>query len=290
MFRTRGEKVYRVFNTAFLLCFSLIMLAPMWHVAMLSLSDATKAFGGGFYLVPKGFSLNSYKTVLSNPNIISAYANTVFVVVVGTMINVVMTYLAAYPLSIKGLRGKKFINYFIYLTMLFSGGLIPFYMVVRGLGMIDSLWSLIIPTACGGYYVFVLRNFINTIPASLFESARIDGASELTILTKITIPLSLPSLAVISLMYGVGNWNSWFNCIIFINDYSKYTLQPILRQILFKVQIQDFFNQTAGVSVGQTPEVVKMATVMAATIPILVIYPFFQKYFVKGMMLGAVRE
>lgn len=270
--------------------FSILMLAPMWHVAMWSLSDPTKAFGGSFYLLPMGFTLSAYRTVLRNSSIHSAYLNTAFVVAIGTLLNIAMTYLAAYPLSYKGLRGKKFFNYYIYMTMLFSGGLIPFYMVVKNIGLIDSLWSLIIPTACGAYYVFILRNFIKTIPDSLFESARIDGANEFYILTKIVLPLSLPALAVLALMYGVGNWNSWFSCIIFINDNSKYTLQPVLRQILFQMKAQDFFNQDARISVGQTPEVVKMASVLVATVPILFIYPFFQKYFVKGIMLGAVKE
>lgn len=290
MYRTTGEKIFEKFNIIFMLLLAAVMILPLWHVAMLSLSDPTKAFGGGMYLWPKGFSLSGYRTVFNNPTVGAAFRNTIFVLVVGTLVNVVMTYLIAYPLSVKSLRGRRFLNLYVYFTMLFSGGLIPFYMVVRQLGMIDSLWSLIIPTACGGYYVFVLRNFINTIPASLPESARIDGANELVILLRIILPLTKPSLAVIALMYGVGNWNAWFNCIIFINTESKYTLQPVVRQVLFLMQTQNFFNQSAGVSVGQTPEVIKMAMVMVATIPILLIYPFFQKYFVKGMMLGSVKE
>ena len=266
------------------------MLIPLWHVLMFSLSDATTVYGGGLFLLPKDFSLGAYRIILRDPMIGTAYKNTIWVVVVGTAVNLTLSFLLAYPLCKKDLKGRSIIQYGIFFTMLFSGGMIPTYLVVNQLGLINSHWSLILPGAVSTYNVFVLRNFISTtIPESLPESARIDGASEVRILIQIIVPLSKPVLAVLGLWYGVGHWNAWFACIIYINKFSMYTLQPVLRQILITLNPAGFFAYDPELAIGQMQDVVKMGIIMVATIPILCIYPFLQKYFVKGVMLGAVK-
>ncbi len=285
----KGERIFRGINYVIISVVTLVMLIPVWHVLMYSLSDPTGTFNGFIALPRGGFSLGAYRIVLRGTQIRTAYKNTVFVVLVATFINIVMSFLAAYPLSKKYLKGRSLINYFIFFTMLFSGGLIPTYMIVLQLGLINSLWSLIIPSAVSAYNIFVLRNFIQTIPEALSEAAKIDGANEAYVLFKIILPLSKPVIAVLALFYGVGHWNSWFNCVIYINDFSKYTLQPIVRQLLFTMSALDFYQHDPDLATAAMPEVVKMATVAVATIPILMVYPFLQKYFIKGVMVGAVK-
>lgn len=289
MKQSRDEKVFGVFNAILLFAVALVMLLPMWHVAMYSLSHSSKAVGGGLYFLPRGFSLMAYRVVLRDALIGRAYLNTIFVTVVGTALNLLMTFLAAYPLTQQDLRGRKLIQYMIFFTMLFSGGMIPMYLLVKELGMIDSLWALIIPGAISTYNVFVMRNFIQSLPESLSESARIDGANEFTILWRIIVPLSKPAMAVLGLMYGVAHWNSWFNCIIYISTTDKYTLQPVLRQILFSLGATNYFGYDPQVTETAMPAIVSMSVVIVATLPILCVYPFLQKYFIKGVMLGAVK-
>ena len=291
MTQTRGEKIFSIFNYCFMILIGVIMLFPVWHVIMYSISDANKTMGVGLFLKPSGFSLQAYKIVLRDSTIIRAYANTILVTIVATVINIIMSFLIAYPLSRNDFSGKKPITFLLFFTMLFSGGLIPTYLVMRSLGLLNSLWALIIPGMISPYNVFVLRNFIKTIPISLAESARIDGANEFVILIKIIIPLSKPVIAVLLLMYGIGHWNSWFNCIIYITDRSKFTLQPILRELLFVMNSVEFFKNDVDLNVGQSqmPEVVKMATVVVATLPTMLVYPFLQKYFIKGAMIGAIK-
>ena len=286
---TKSEKTFQVFNYIILSAIILIMLLPVWHVAMYSMSSPMSGYAGGIFLWPRNFSLKAYNVVLRNPLIGKAYLNTLFVVSIGTTINLFLTFLISYPLNKKDLRGRTVIQYFIFFTMLFSGGLIPIYLVVYWLGLTNTLWSLIIPGALSPYYIFVLRNFINTIPESLPESARIDGAGELLILFGIIIPLSTPVIAVLGLIFGVGHWNAWFNCIIYISSTAKYTLSPILRQVIFISQSQQFFTHDADMVVGNMQDIVKMATIMVATVPVLCVYPFLQKYFIKGIMLGSIK-
>ena len=291
MRQTKGEKIFSVCNNIFMLLVALIMLYPVWHVLLYSLSDASRTAAGGVFLFPRGFSIEAYKIVLRTPSILTAYKNTIIVVLGATALNLLFSFLMAYPLTKKDLRGRKGITVFMFFTMIFSGGTIPTYLVVKGTHLLNSLWSLIIPGAAGAYYIFILRNFLSTIPGSLPESAKIDGASEFTILMRIIVPLSKPVMAVLALMYGVGHWNSWFNCIIYINEMEKYTLQPILREILFTMSTAQFFENDPSLMMGKSnmPEVTKMATVMVSTIPIVMIYPFLQKYIVHGVMIGAIK-
>jgi putative aldouronate transport system permease protein len=200
-----------------------------------------------------------------------------------------MTFLASYPLTRQDLKGRKIIQYMIFFTMLFNGGVIPTFLVVRALGMVDSLWALIIPGAVSAYNIFVLRNFIQGIPESLMEAARIEGAGEFYILMRIIVPLSTPVIAVLGLLYGVGHWNSWFSCIIYINSTQHYVLQALLRQILFSMGSNNYFGYDPDLAAASMPVIVQMCVVVIATAPILCLYPFLQGYFVKGVTLGAVK-
>lgn len=288
---TQAEKIFHKFNHVFLFLFSFLMLFPVWHVLMYSLSDARQAMGVNVFFWPQGFSLTAYEIVFRNPMIWSAYGNTVFVVVIATAINLLLTFVMAYALAKDGLRGKTFLTFFIFFTMIFSGGLIPSYLVVKSLGLINTLFALILPTAVNAFYIFIVRTFIKAIPVALSESARIDGANEVIILFRIILPLSIPAMAVIGLMYGVGHWNNWILALYYINDLDKMTLQPILRQILFVMSSVEFYQHDPDMALGhaQMSEIVKMASVIVATLPIVMIYPFLQKYFVKGIMIGAVK-
>ncbi len=288
---TIAEQRFQIFNYIFLTLLAFIMLYPVWHVLMYSISEADKTIGVSVFLYPRGFSVQAYRIVLKNPLILSAYKNTIFVVTTATALNILMTFLMAYPLSKRDLRGRTFFTFFIFLTMIFGGGLIPTFLVVRAVGLLNSLWSLILPSAVNAFFIFILRNFIQTIPESLSESAKIDGAHEFIILFKIIIPLSLPAIAVFAVMYGVGHWNSWFAAIIYLNDVKKFTLQPILRQIVFVMNTLEFFEHDPDLQIGagNMPQVVINATIMIATLPIVMIYPFLQKYFIKGIMIGAIK-
>lgn len=284
--RSKGEKVFDVFNFVFMTIVGLLMLYTFWNQICISLSKPELAIKGGLFLIPKGFSISAYKAVLKFKEIWIGYKNTLFITIVGTALAVFTTSLFAYPLSRKYLPGKKFFNIFIVVTMLFSGGIIPTYLVVRGMGLLDSLWSLILPTMIGGFNVIIMRNFFSNIPDSLEESAKIDGASDFTIFMRIILPLSKPVLATITLWVAVRIWNEYFHGLVYLNDRNKYTLQLVLRDIVTTSDPQDIMDADDLTAI---PETLKAASIMVVTIPILVVYPFIQKYFVKGVMVGSVK-
>lgn len=304
---TKGEKVFQVLTVILL---SLLMIAafyPLLYVVLASFSDPSKFLAhSGAMITPLGFTTVAYERALAHPQLLSGYMNTLFIVTVGTTLSVIVTSLGAYFLSRKNVLWQKPIAFLIIFTMFFSGGLIPLYFVVKDFGfylptiqsagivfkkftIFNSLWALILPTLISTYNLIVLRSGFQSIPDSLEESARIDGAGHLTILFKIVLPLSKASIAVIVLYYGVSIWNGWFNASIFIQDSSKYPLQLVLRQILL---INDTSAMTSGVDTGDQlaiSETIKYAVIVLATLPILCVYPFLQKYFVKGVMVGAVK-
>lgn len=284
--RSKGEKIFDVFNFILMTIVGLLMFYTFWNQICISLSKPELAIKGGLFLIPKGFSLSAYKAVLKFKEIWIGYKNTLFITVVGTALSVFTTSLLAYPLSRKYLPGKKFFNIFIVITMLFSGGIIPTYLVVRGMGLLDSLWSLILPTMIVGFNVIIVRNFFSNIPDSLEESAKIDGASDFTIFLKIILPLSKPVLATITLWVAVRIWNEYFHGLIYLGDRNKYTLQLVLRDIVTTSDPQDIMDADDLVAI---PETLKAASIMVVTIPILVVYPFVQKYFVQGVMVGSVK-
>jgi putative aldouronate transport system permease protein len=292
-------KKFRVSPLTLLNYLSLLLIAgvtlyPFWYVVMYSLSSYQQVLGKGAIIRPYGFTLASIQSVLANPMIGRAYLNTIFIVVMGTVLSIITTAFFAYPLA-RNVGGAKFLSIFIYITMLFSGGMIPTFYIVRETGLIDSLWSLIIPALISPFYVFIMRNFFRGIPSELIESADVDGASEMRIFLAIILPLSIPVLASISLFYAVMYWNKFFDAIIYIKSVDKRPLQLILREMVTSASTEMFDQMIAGMQ-GEarqsdvTPTSLKMATVTVAVVPVMCIYPFVQKYFVKGVLLGAVKS
>lgn len=282
-----GSKIFDVFNVLFMLALILAILVPLLHVVSASFSNPSSYVRHeGLLLRPVDFSLEAYKAVARNKNIITGYMNTIFIVVVGTTISIIFTLIAAYCLSRKNVMWQSVLMMAIVFSMYFSGGMIPFYLVVKGVGLNNSIWSLIIPSAISTYNLIIMRTAMASVPESLEESAKLDGANHWTILWKIMVPLVKPTIAVICLYYAVANWNAWFNAMLFIRDRAGYPLQLVLREILLQ---NDTSSMTAGADDYLIGETIQFATIVVATIPILTIYPFIQKYFVKGVMIGAVK-
>lgn len=287
--QTRGEQIFEICNLIFLSLVVIVTLYPFYYVVVASISDpARMASHSGLLLKPIGFSMSGYTSVLENPNIFSGYKNTIFYVLVGTCVNLVMTILSAYVLSRKDFLFRRPLSLMVVFTMFFGGGLIPFYLQVQSLGLAGTRWALIFPSAISTYNLLVLRTAFASIPESLEESVRIDGGNDFVLLVRIVVPLSIPTIAIMVLFYGVGHWNAWFHAMVFLRDRSLYPLQLILREILV---LSDTTSMTTGMVVDreQLGETIKYATIIVTTAPILCVYPFLQKYFVKGMMVGAVK-
>jgi putative aldouronate transport system permease protein len=268
------------------------MIYPFLNVFAIAFSDYTAFIENPMRIVPKNFTVSSFTYVMTNSLILSSYRNTLIITVVGTIIAVGITITTAYPLARRGMRGKKFFMNMIIITMLFSGGLIPEFYLIRSLGLIDNLWALILPPLLSAYNVILMKNFFQSIPDSLEEAARIDGASDLVILTRIFIPLSTAIIATISLFVAVGYWNSFFLAVIYIRDQGKWTLQLLLREIISMANtaLLNSGGNMAEVNVESLPrETIKYATLIVVMVPILCVYPFLQRYFVKGTMIGAVK-
>ncbi|WAM36443.1 carbohydrate ABC transporter permease [Caldicellulosiruptor acetigenus] len=290
--KSPGEIIFDTFNYIFLglLCFT--MLYPMLYVIFASFSNPIKlmAYRGPLWR-PLEFSTEAYKLLLSYPMIWIGYKNTLIYVVVGTAINILLTTIGGYVLSRKNLKLKNPIMFFIAFTMYFSGGMIPTYLLVQSLGMIDTIWAMMIPGAISTTNLIIMRTGFHAVPDSLEESARIDGAGDWTILFRIMIPLAMPMIAVMILFYAVGHWNAFFSAIIYLRSRELYPLQLVLREILIMSSTE---NMTTGISDASdrfaVTELIKYAAIVVSTVPILCIYPFLQKYFVKGVMIGAIKE
>lgn len=286
-----GEKVFRVFNYIFLTLLALICLYPMWYVAMASFSDSNRLMThSGLLLKPLGFNFAAYVKVFENPMILKGYGNTLFVLIVGVTLDLIMTSLGAYFLSRKGVMFKKPIMLAIMFTMFFGGGMIPFYLTLKDLHLLNTRWGLIIPFMISTYNMIILRTSFESIPISLTEAAQIDGAGHITVLFKIVLPLSKAIMAVMVLYYGVGIWNAWFWGSTILRNRELYPLQVILREILISNDTQAMGSGGGGGDVEAIAMSIKYATIMVATVPILVVYPFLQKYFAAGTMVGAVKE
>jgi putative aldouronate transport system permease protein len=285
-----GEHLFRVCNTLFLSALMIATMYPILYVAFASFSEpALMMAHKGILWKPLGFSLETYGAVFSNPMILLGYRNTLFIVIVGVALNLLLTSFAAYALSRKTLQYRKQLTLFIVFTMFFSGGLIPFYLLVRGLGITDTLWALILPTAISAFNLIIMRTSFEAVPDALEESAKIDGANDFGILFRIFLPLCKPVLAVVGLYYGVSHWNSWFNAMIFLQDRSLYPLQLILREILIIGEANSMAEGASQDEIIILGETLKYATIMVATLPIFLVYPFLQKYFVKGALIGAIK-
>ena len=286
--KSKGAAIFDTVNVILMTVISICMIYPMLYVVFASFSDPT-AFTkhSGLLLSPAGFSLESYALAFKNPMLFRGYLNTIIIILVSVTLSMILTSLCAYVLSRKDFKLRKFCTVAIVITMFFSGGMIPFYFTVKDLGLENSMWSLILPTAINTFNMIILRTSFESIPPALIESASIDGAGHWTILFRIILPLSKATLAVLVLYYAVANWNSWFNAMLFINDRDKYPLQLVLREILIT---SDTSSMTAGESdrefIGET---IKYAIIVISTVPILCIYPFLQKYFAKGVMVGSVK-
>ncbi|MGI5899498.1 MAG: carbohydrate ABC transporter permease [Christensenellales bacterium] len=285
-----AQRIFNVFNIAFLCILCFVALYPVYFVLVASLSDSSLLLKHtGILMGPLGFSLEAYRSVMINPNIYTGYGNTLFIVLVGTSLNLAVTSGAAYALSRRSMTTRVPVMMGIIFTMMFSGGLIPLFLVVRDLGLYNSRWSLILPTLVNATNLTIMRTSFQEIPASLEESAKIDGANDLVVFSRIVLPLSKAVIAVICLYYGVAHWNSWFHASIFLRDRRLFPLQLILREILI---MNDTTAMDSSGSVGDAEmigESIKYATIIVSTLPILLLYPYLQKYFVKGIMIGAVK-
>ncbi|NQX63334.1 carbohydrate ABC transporter permease [Paenibacillus qinlingensis] len=291
MKRTVADRVFDTMNGLFLLLLVVATLYPFYYVIMASISDSSLLLQHeGLLLAPLGLNFDAFGMVLKNPNILSGYQNTLIILLAGTSVNIVLTSIGAYALSRKFLL-RKGIMIGIIFTMFFSGGLIPTYLLINNtLHMGNNYLALIIPGAISTWNLIIMRTSFEAIPESLLESARIDGAGEFRIFSQVIIPLSMPIIAVMLLYYGVAHWNSWFNAMLFMHKREMFPLQLILREILVQNSTDSMMTGTVSIDREAIGESIKYATIVVATLPILLIYPFLQKYFVKGVMVGAIKE
>ncbi|NMM52006.1 carbohydrate ABC transporter permease [Paenibacillus aquistagni] len=288
---TIGEKCFVAVNTLFMLLLCFVTLYPFIYVFFASLSDpAALASHRGLLLLPLDLNMNAYKAVFDNPMITTGYRNTIFYVVCGTAINLLLTALGAYVLSRRNLYFKNMLMLLIVITMFFGGGLIPTYLLINKLGMLNSVWALLIPGAISTFNMIIMRTGFQAVPISLEESARMDGANDLVILFRIIIPLSMPVIAVMILWYAVGHWNSYFSALIYLRDRELFPLQLVLREILITNSTDSMMTDAGAQDRIAIAETIKYATIIVSTLPILLLYPFLQKYFVKGVLIGAIKE
>jgi len=289
---SRGEKISKVIIGTILVLVALTTIYPFWHVIMYSLSDSKAAMSGGLFLYPREFTIIAYQSLLQTKQIFIAYKNSIIATVFGTLISMVLSIMTAYPLSIQRLKGRKFFTTMIFITMIFQGGMIPTYLLVKSLKLLDTLWALMLPGAISVYNLFILRNYFQSLPRSIEESALMDGANPLRILISIVIPLSKPAIAAVSMFYGVAKWNYYFNAVLYINDNTKQVLQVYLRSLLGSASslsaLSDMENFDS-ISGRLTEETMKMASIAASVIPVLIVYPWLQKYYVKGVLIGSVK-
>lgn len=281
-----GSKVFDVFNIIFLSLLALSTIYPFWDSLVVSFSSLKSYLSTNFHLWPTEWSLEAYDYMIHTETLWTSYLNSIFITVVGTLINMVLTIMTAYVLSKKELKGHRIIMFAAVFTMMFSGGIIPLYMVIKDLHMMNTLWSMIIPAAISTYNLIILRNFFNALPQSVEESAMMDGCTEVGVLFRIVIPISKPAITTVALYYAVDHWNDFFSAVMYINEQQKWPLQLFLRSLLFE---NDMAYSSGGESLFLLGQPMKMAAVMMAIIPIMCAYPFFQKHFTKGVMLGAVK-
>ena len=288
MKKTRADYVINFLIGTFLTIICLLFLYPIVHVLAASFSDPMQLMNHrGLLFKPTGFSLDGYKAVMQNKGLWTGYGNTIFYVLAGTFVNMVFTIIAAYVLSRKGWRLKKQITFFIVFTMYFTGGIIPNFLLVKGLGILNSRLALILPNAIATWNLLVLRTGFASVPESLIEAPKIDGANEWQIMWKVVVPVSKASIAVILLFYAVGHWNSWFNAMVYLpSARDLYPLQLYLREIL----ISNADVAAGDNTINYIGELVKYCAIIVSTVPILCIYPFVQKYFVQGVMMGSIKE
>ena len=291
MKHTKQENWFNRINIFLLGLLAFTCAYPFFYILTISLSTATEANRNGLHLFPTDITWTSYKMVLSNPNIITSFSNSILRTLLGTSLSVLATCFAAYPLARKEMPHRSMLTFFILFTMLFSGGLIPSYLLIQKLGLINSIWSLILPCLITPFNVIIVKNFFKAIPESYAESAKIDGAGELTILFRIYIPLSMPVIATVSLWTAVYHWNSWFDALLYITDQNKQMLQVLLQSIVVENNTEMLAMGMKNTSDAQsTSETIKAATIIITILPILLVFPCLQRFFIKGVSLGGIKE
>ncbi|WP_054955361.1 carbohydrate ABC transporter permease [Paenibacillus dakarensis] len=285
----RDSRIFDIINITLLLLFTIIIIVPLWNVVVSSFSSGRSLAEGGFIFWPNEFSTENYQAVFRDDHIWQAFFISFAKTVVGVITHVFFCAMVAYGLSKKNLRGRKFYMSMGVVTMFFSGGMIPTYLLIKDLGMLNSFWVYIIPALLSFYDVIILMNFFRSVPDALEESAKIDGGGHWRIFLSIFIPLSMPAMATIALFNGVGQWNDFMTTKLYITDQSLYPLQMMLYEIIVQSQTQSMQN-IGSVAIETTTKGVQLATIVVTTLPIVVMYPILQRYFISGVMLGAVKE
>lgn len=289
--RSVSDIIFLTINYVLLIVCCIIVLYPIYYMFIISISDGYAVLRGEVKLLPVGINFSSYKAVLESPDIPRSYLNTVIYTVVGTFINVAMTAMCAYPLSRKKFYGRNVFAFMIIFTMFFDAGMIANFMVVDQLHLTNKIWAIVLPGAINAWYMVIMRTFFQQIPEEIYESAHLDGAGDFVIFGKIVLPLSVPTIMTMVLFYAVGHWNSWFNALIYLDDKAKYPVQLIMRNIVLSGETSALSSSAAVMSqdAGIIATNVKYAVVFVTMLPILLVYPFIQKYFVKGIMVGALK-
>ena len=281
-----GRNIFNTINATLLSILAIATLYPFLYVASSSFTSEKALMVGKIGIIPEDLSLLAYKIILNYPLIPGAYKNTILYTVLGVIVNLLLTTLGAYPLSRDRFKGKNLFMFIIAFTMLFHGGIIPTFIVVRNLHLINSIWAMVLPSAINTFNLIVMRTFFQQIPVDIEEAAAIDGCNDLQTLFKIILPMSIPSIMTIGLFYAVQHWNSFFPALIYLNERKLFPLQIILRDIVIQNRADDLMSSGENVMARES---IKYATIMVATVPILMVYPFIQKYFVKGVMIGAIK-
>ncbi|MGU3470731.1 carbohydrate ABC transporter permease [Paenibacillus sp. D51F] len=290
--KSKGDVLFDLVNYTLLTIGMLLILYPLYFVLIASVSDPNHIYSGDVWLYPVGFTLDGYGRIFNDSTIWIGYANSLLYASVGTAISVSLILLAAYPLSRKDFVGRNAIMWFFMLTMFFGGGLIPTYLLIKDLGMIDTIWALVVPGAAGVFNIIIVRTFFqSTIPDEMREAAFIDGCSNTKFFLQMVLPLSKPIIAVMVLYHVVGFWNGFFDALIYLNDETKYPLQLVLRNILVQNQVNSnmMIDVESYAAKLRVTELIKYGVIIVASLPLLVLYPFLQRYFVKGVMIGSIK-
>lgn len=291
---TRGDLAFEIFNTIFMILVVIVIAWPLWFVIIASFSDPTYVTNGEVWLWPKGFHLDAYRRVFTNSKLLTGYKNTIIYTFVATILNIIVTVCLAYPLSRKDFKGRDFITLLMTITMFFNGGLIPTYLCYKQLGLVNNPWVMILPGLFTTYNCILVRTFFQGQPFELQEAAMIDGCSNFRILWQIMVPLSKPIIAVMAIYYGVAHWNAYFDALVYLSDAKLKPLSLVLRDILVTMSESASEDVGAGAESGEdekrrAAEVMKYAVIIISTVPVLCLYPFLQKHFAKGVMLGAIK-
>ena len=289
-----SDRLFDLMLTVFLGGVFLVTFYPFWNILVVSLNDATDAVRGGLYWWPREFTLDSYRTIFRNGELINSVKVTVLRTIIGTPLSVIVISMMAFALSKRDLIAWKWFNLFFIFTMYFGGGLIPTYMIVKSLGLIDSFWVFVFPGMIGVFLMILIRTYMEQLPAELEESAKMDGTNDLQLYARVVMPLCVPVLATIALFVGIGHWNAWYDSYIYTYNPDLKTLQAVLVKILNQYQTGAMLSEAEQLAntnkrIPVSGESIRMAVTMVATIPVLLVYPFIQRYFVKGIMMGAIK-